>query len=313
MRLGIAVLCLFPVYAAAQDWGISGGQDRQAGGLSYEAVKLRTAKVTGENFDQSMAPLRAALRDWIESKLPKSRKEFLDRGQRFDEELERDLKAAKITPDYAPKKDDDPEGAGFGYASVMVHRLPELPDMAFVTASATIPCGAEDSIYAYKFDASGWRRVIVAHSEGMGDTQLELSEPDSSGQRLVLTRWQSQQCTSSFMVMAYKVFRLDWDNGVARPVLDEKHGGEGLSGRCWIPSEASGAYGLIQCGLLRVAFYSEAKLDFADGSQAVLCARSAPGESPAAARKGCPTCVSLRVKPPTSCANSTRGFSGLRA
>ncbi len=169
-----------------------------------------------------MAPLRAAQRDWIESKLPKSRKEFLDRGQLLDQELKRDLKAAKITPDDAPKKDDDLEGAGFGYASVKVQRLPELPDMAFVTASATIPCGAEDSVYAYKFDAWGWRRVIDAHSQGMGDVRLELSEPDSSGRRLVLTQWHSQQCISSWMVMTYKVFRLDWDNGVAQPVLAEE-------------------------------------------------------------------------------------------
>jgi hypothetical protein len=213
MRLGMAVLCLFPVMAAAQDEALAR--------LQAEAVKLRTEKITEDTFDKSMARLRSAQRDWIESKLLKSRTEFLDRADHLGQELDRDLKAAKITPDDAPKKDDDPEGVGFGYVGVTVRRLPELPDMAFVTASATIPCGAEDSVYAYKFDASRWRRVIDARSQGMGDVELKLSEPDSSGQRLVLTHWQSQQCSSSWMEMTYKVFRLDWDNGVAQPVLTE--------------------------------------------------------------------------------------------
>ena len=102
-----------------------------------------------------MVPFAGRATDWIESKLPKNRMEFLDRGQRFDEELERDLNAARIALDDAPEKDDHPEGPGFGYVSVKVQRLPGLPDMAFVTASATIPSGAEDSVYAYKFDASG--------------------------------------------------------------------------------------------------------------------------------------------------------------
>ena len=55
----------------------------------------------------------------------------------------------------------------------------------------------------------------------MGDVELKLSGPDSSGQRLVLTHWQSQQCWSTWMEMTYKVFRFDWDNGVAQPVLAE--------------------------------------------------------------------------------------------
>jgi hypothetical protein len=125
---------------------MAAAQDEALTRLQVEAVKLRTAKITNDNFDEAMSPLRAAQQNWIESKLPKSRTEFLDRAQRLNEELERDLKAAKITPDDAPKKDGDPESAGLGYAGVSVQRQPELPDMAFVTASATIPCGAEDSV-----------------------------------------------------------------------------------------------------------------------------------------------------------------------
>jgi hypothetical protein len=214
MRLVIAMLCVLPPIAAAQDEALAR--------LQIEAVKLRTEKVTRDNLDTAMAPFRLAERDWIESKLPKSQKEFLDRAERLEEELERDLKGAGLAPDDAPKKDDDPEGAGFGYASVNVQRFAELPDMAFVTASATIPCGAEGSVYGYKFDDSGWRRVVDAQSSGMGVVKLELSEPDSSGQRLLLVEWYSQQCASFWMEMTYKVFHLDWDNGVAQPALENR-------------------------------------------------------------------------------------------
>ena len=214
--IGIAILGLLPLLAA--------GQNEALARLQAEVVKLRTAKITNDNFDEFIAPLRAAQLNWIESKMPKSRAEFLDRAGRLDEDLKRDLEAAKITPDDAPKKDDDQEGAGFGYVDVTVHRLPELPDMAFVTASASIPCGADDSVYAYKFDESGWRRVIDTHSQGMGDVGLKLSDPDTSGKRLLLTHWQSQQCTSSWMNLTYKVFRLDWDNGVAQRVLADDAG-----------------------------------------------------------------------------------------
>jgi hypothetical protein len=216
MRLGVAILCLLPPMAEAQEETLAR--------LQIEAVKLRTAETTKDNFDTTMAPLRVAERNWIESKLPKSRKEFLDRAERLEKELQRDLKEAKITPDEAPEKNDDPEGAGLGYASVNVVRFAELPDMAFVTASATIPCGAEDSVYGYKFDATGWKRVINVHDQGMGDAKLKLSDPDSSGQRLLLVDWYSQQCVSTWRGMTYKVFHLDWDNGIAQLALTGKEG-----------------------------------------------------------------------------------------
>jgi hypothetical protein len=215
MRLVIAILCLLPPMAAAQDEALAR--------LQADAVRMRTAKLTRDNFDEIMAPIRVAQRNWIESKLPQSRREFLDRAERLEAELERDLKEAGLASDDVPEKDDF-EGVGFGYASVNVQRFAELPDMAFVTASATIPCGAEDSVYGYKFDDSGWRRVIDVHDQGMGDAKLQLSDPDSSGQRLLLVDWYSQQCVSTWRGTRYNVFRLDWDNGVARPAFEDHTG-----------------------------------------------------------------------------------------
>ena len=164
----------------------------QAGGCQ----KLRTAKITNDNFDEFIAPLRAAQLNWIESKMPKSRAEFFWTAPDVWTRIwKRDLEAAKITPDDAPKRMTI-KRAQVRYVDVTVHRLPELPARALVTASASSPCGADDSVEAYKVDDSGWRRVIDTHSQGMGDVGLKLSDP-MSGQRLVLTHWQSQQCTSS--------------------------------------------------------------------------------------------------------------------
>jgi hypothetical protein len=216
MWRAVGLLLLTAAAAAAQDEALAR--------LQVEAVKLRTAKITRDNFDEAIAPLRAAQRNWIESKLPKSRKEFLDRGERWDEDLAQDLKTAKIMPDDAPKKDDEVEGVGLGFVGMTVRRLAELPDMAFVTASATIPCGAEDSVYGYKFDASGWKRVIDAHSPEMGNVKLELSDPDGAGRRLLLVSSLSQQCASNWMALGYSVYQVDWQNGTAESVLSIKHG-----------------------------------------------------------------------------------------
>jgi hypothetical protein len=215
MRSGIAILCLLPTIAVAQDEALAR--------LQAEAVNLRTTKLSSDGYDTPIARTQLAEQNWIESKLPKSRREFLDRAARLEEELKHDLKAAGLTPEDAPKKDDI-EGTGFGYASVRVQRFAEFPDMAFVTASVTVGCGAEDSVYGYKFDATGWRRVIDARDEDMGDAELKLSEPDSSGQRLLLVNWYSQQCASNWRAITYKVFRLDWDNGVARRALEDHTG-----------------------------------------------------------------------------------------
>lgn len=220
MRLGVAILCLLPPMAAAQDEALAR--------LQIEAVKLRTATID-DKVEEAIASLRAAQRDWIESKLPKGRKEFLDKSDHLNEELDRDLKAAKVSTDDAPERDFNPS-VGFGYVSVNMQRFAELPDMAFVTASATIPCGAEDSIYGYKFDASGWRQVVEAHNPEMGNADLELSDPDSSGKRLLLINWYSQQCTSSWRGMTYQVFRFDWNNGIATTALV---GAEGI----WLGGE----------------------------------------------------------------------------
>jgi hypothetical protein len=210
MRLGIAILCLLPRVAAAQNEALAR--------LQIEAIKLRTANIDDKDFDEAITPLRIAQRNWIESKLPKSRKELLEKAELLGDELDRDLKAAKIAADDAPESDFNPS-VGFGYVSVNLRRFAELPDMAFVTASATIPCGAEDSVYGYKFDASGWTRVVDARNPEMGNADLGLSDPDSSGKRLLVIDWYSQQCTSSWRGMAYEVFRFDWDNGIATTAL----------------------------------------------------------------------------------------------
>ena len=94
--IGIAILGLLPLLAA--------GQNEALARLQAEVVKLRTAKITNDNFDEFIAPLRAAQLNWIESKMPKSRAEFLDRAGRLDEDLSAIWKPRRSRPMTRPKR-----------------------------------------------------------------------------------------------------------------------------------------------------------------------------------------------------------------
>src|SRR5215472_11961990 len=106
---------------------MAAAQDEALAQLQIEAIKLRTAEITKDSFETVDGSFRLTQRNWIEAKLPKSRREFLDRAELLEAELERDLNSAGLTPDDAPKK-DDVEGVGFGYAGVSVQQFAEFPD-----------------------------------------------------------------------------------------------------------------------------------------------------------------------------------------
>jgi hypothetical protein len=189
-------------------------------------VKIRAAakKIDRDNYEASIVPFHNALRGWIESRLPKSLTDFVSQGDKLSPALAADLAKANLAIDTAPPKEDGPEGIGFGYAALEFIRFPELPDMVFLNASASIPCGADEAIYAYKFDAARWKRVLDVRRKAMGNAKLKLSEPNASGRRLVLVNWTSQQCWSSWMTTYHTVYRLDWENGIADQLLSETNG-----------------------------------------------------------------------------------------
>ena len=113
MRLGIAVLCLLPVYGGGAGLGDLGRRSQAGGVVEASSCGRRKSRVRISMNSWLLCGPRSAIGS--NRNCRRAGRSFWTAAERFDEELERDLKAAKITPDDAPEKDDDPEGAGFGY------------------------------------------------------------------------------------------------------------------------------------------------------------------------------------------------------
>jgi hypothetical protein len=195
------------------------GQESALARLKREAASSKT--------ESSAAALHAALRDWTESRLPADRGMLEITSGHLESDLQEELKAAGLAAPEAPDSVDQQWGyPGFGYVDVNFQRLPELPDTLFVTAGASIPCGYEDTIYMYHFDAAGRKRVLADHpkEEGYGDAELGLSDPDPQGRRLLLIHRLSQQCASTWMGLTYSVDRLGVLPGDAETLLSGQHG-----------------------------------------------------------------------------------------
>jgi hypothetical protein len=191
-----------------------GAAERPLDRLKREAA---AAKAHGDEagFDGKAAvtSLHAALREWIESRLPAD-----------ESAMQTELKRAGLSVPGVPDNTGALDGPRFGYFDVTFKRLPEFPDDLFVIAGVSIPCGVDDAVYLYHFDASGWKRVIDEHpSVGYGYSKIKLSDPDSAGQRLLAINRVSVQCASTWMMMTYSVYRLPSVPKSAERLLSEEH------------------------------------------------------------------------------------------
>ena len=188
-------------------------QDAALDRLKKEAASLRALskdqqwKVTTEG----LAPLHSALRDWIESRLPKNGHELRD-PTGLEATLQGELtKAGLSIPGTPPPDAVGPDWLGLGYVDLGFRWFPQLPDTLFVTAGVSAICGVDSAVYMYHFDADGRARVFKDHPPGaLGYSAggVELSEPDTHGRRLLLIDYMSVKCASLWMGMAYSVYRL---------------------------------------------------------------------------------------------------------
>jgi hypothetical protein len=129
-------------------------------------------------------------------------------------------------PEAATFLDADDE-AGFGSVGIKFTRFTELPNSLFVTAGVSVGCGDDEAVYMYNFDAAARKRVLEDHPKsewGYTNAELQLSEPDGQGRRLLLTHRVSVQCASTWMGMAYSVYQLGFMPGIPEPLLSSKHG-----------------------------------------------------------------------------------------
>ena len=177
------------------------------------------AKALDDSTDESrkkaaeqMRSLHAALGAWIDSYFLKSDALSPNRSSQLESMLQRELDSASWnTHDPAKSFDDDPEGPGYGYVGIEFKSLPELPNSVFVTAHASVPCGSDEAVYLYNYSRGKWTRALADLSKTDWErtyARLELSEPDAQGQRLLVIHYLSAQCASTWMAMAYSVYRL---------------------------------------------------------------------------------------------------------
>ncbi len=187
--------------------------------LVREAAALKAYPEDQRDSAQFAAQLRAvhlALRDWIESRLPQTAASMGDL-----KDLEAALKAEAAEALGAPSDDSVP-----GYVQLEFRRLPELYDTLFVVAGASVDCGDDEAVYMYYFNAQGRTRVFEdrpGNNLWYTNAALELSEPDSQGQRLLVTHYVTTQCASTWMDTAYSAYRLSGRNDAAERLLSGHH------------------------------------------------------------------------------------------
>jgi hypothetical protein len=202
------------------------GQDASLIKLQREAARLRSLPSDKANEPATLTRgLHLMLRDWVESQLPDRAGGSLGNLQTLEATLRSKLTAAGLTaPEVA---DPEPEGPGLGYVAIQFEQIPELPDALVVVAGTSVECGQDQAVYMYRFDPNGRVPVFLDHPEskwGYMFANFEHSDPDSRGRLLLLIHYMSTQCASTWMGMAYSVYRLSSRGSVDESLLSNKHG-----------------------------------------------------------------------------------------
>src|SRR5580700_686404 len=184
------------------------GQD-ELSHLVAESVPLRAST------DIDWTNQRSALRDWIESRLPRNiaalDADFSNLEARLNEEIQQAGLAEPELPDY-----------GFGYISkVTLSRPSEYPGALVVRAGVSVGCGNDESVYVYNF-APARNRLLDAHGTGKwghGVFDAQFSGPDDSGSRILYVSWYDVQCGSSWNRLDFSLFRFGPGQEQAMPLF----------------------------------------------------------------------------------------------
>ena len=189
--------------------------------LKVEAEKARVA-VQPDGVVDDIGPViaaqRLAFRDWMESRLPEKRRTLAGEWETLGADMDAALGSAGLK---AAKTED----FKFGYAGLRTHWFPELPDVLFVVASVSIPCGTDDTVYA-RIDSRrrGGRAFWKITRKRSSAIRWEGSNYRSRTRKaggLLLTKRISTQCASTWMMTAYDVYR--FGEGLPKQLLAEQH------------------------------------------------------------------------------------------
>ncbi|MGD0616479.1 MAG: hypothetical protein ABSB67_02340 [Bryobacteraceae bacterium] len=166
-------------------------------------------------------PFESALRDWIESQLPKSRTALDAEFPSLEARMHAALDNAGLVK---PNAYDFPPGF---VAGVTLTRPEEGPEFLVVVAGVGIPCGRDDAVYIYDYGRQPPLRVLESHASRDHDeavSGVKMSTPDAAAEYLVLTLRYAVQCASNWNELSYDVFRLSPRLQAADRVLSDSHG-----------------------------------------------------------------------------------------
>lgn len=213
--------------------GASGAQESALERAKSEAARLRQAfppseaniwEETKAVRDRS-AGLHAAIRDWVESVLPKSRAALDAEFLFLSPKLNADLRRAGL---FASDSSGDLFRSDPGSVTRMeFSRPPEDADKLIATVGVDVPCGNDDAVYIYDYSQGQPRRVLESHGTRDHDesvSDVRLSKRDAVGNQLILTLRYAVQCGSSWNMLSYDLFRLSGTAGAAVPILGGEQG-----------------------------------------------------------------------------------------
>lgn len=211
--------------------GASGAQESALERVKSESARLRQSPPPADSdFGKEIkavrdrsAGLHAAIRDWVESRLPRSRvgldAEFLF----LDARIQADLQRSKLTDSDVPQDDFKP-----GLISrVTLSRPPEDQDKLAITVGVGVPCGDDDAVYIYDYSLGEPRRILESHGTRDHDESIadvRFSKRDAIGNQLILTLRDAVQCGSSWNMLSYDLFRLSATANAAVPILHDEQG-----------------------------------------------------------------------------------------
>jgi hypothetical protein len=213
--------------------GVSAAQESTLERVKSEAARLRQGSPPPEaDFWKELKAIRdrsvglqIAIRDWVESVLPKSKAALDVEFPFLNPKVNTDLQRAGL---FASNNSGDPFKSNPGSATeVEFSRPPEDADKLVVTTGIDVPCGRDDAVYVYDYSQEQPRRVLEAHGTRDHDetiSDIRFSKSDALGNQLILTLRYGAQCGSNWETLSYDLFRLSATASTAIPILSGTHG-----------------------------------------------------------------------------------------
>ena len=159
---------------------------------------------------------RSALRDWIESRLPRNKAALDADFSNLEARLNAELQQAGLAEPELPNH-------GFGYVSKVTLSRPA--GVLLVKAGVSVGCGNDESVYIYRF-ADARTRLLEAqgtHKWGSSLVETRFSAPDVSGSRIFYAAWRGVQCGSVWNLLDYRLFRVSAGTEPAAPIFSSTH------------------------------------------------------------------------------------------